>query len=907
MHLCWCVTGLFSCSEEATRQLVSEGAIESVVALTSHTDSIDIVGAAASLLLSIASDAPRLRPYLGRAGAVEYFIHRSDELITSDGSSLHKYRVIDALCQCCRDANNRIKVREQGGLSVLTELLSNHKLTNIHDRIISALVCFLYDDASIAVLLQTPLVPTLVLHLYRVAGITKKPNFIGQDSFDVCESLRTDATETADADQEHADDAYVCCNDVKSASDEPTSFSLDNEAKQNSDAVEFGIEEHSSDSFMCEPSAVGTSVLKTDQVNADNCQGSLEFELPPAVDEPDVSEPGAVDLCARTPRYSINSPTYKAVSAWRMELAADGDEDSSHDRHSPRNIWEGARLYADTFSALPPSCPVSVSPPRSPGSCSDGLCSVQSWSSSLCDSSPQKSPAVSPAWSLDLSGSGMYSPFSNSSYVCLDGACSPLSLSDVDDAHQVSLTRYECSDIRLDSAADSRKFDSQPFRTHDISVTEEHSKSMEISEFVGSMSDIGQQSDNAGSLSVVIDGDDNGDSVSVVQISSNSAAEEESKEQCSDDEFDAKAFQRRRQDERRFSRLLDIAKSMYASVETKPVLQAQQTKKRRRSSSSSSSNTSPSVTVRHKFQCHDMSPRTCITETPGTNDPLDLAAKDLPNSSTTVDALSLTEAPQCLQTADDANEISSDTESRASDDTSSSSLCHQNISQITERNILTLLSRISHSPETVAHVMNAGTICGLLDYALLVSHPLPAAGRTLLRLSHSHHGFQRALLCLFPLHAVWRTEPDSLSDVSLPLSDNSCSDRHGKYLCISCDADSCVDDVAPIPETQSFKQEVNSSSEVTDVIGEKGNPSLGTQTHCSSFRSTKEERVQEWFVSELCDNIIANLSSIAISGYGQGVVSHLLLRGSHCQRERCIISLCFLCRFVFMCYFSLAY
>jgi len=83
--------------------------------------------------------------------------------------------------------------------------------------------------------------------------------------------------------------------------------------------------------------------------------------------------------------------------------------------------------------------------------------------------------------------------------------------------------------------------------------------------------------------------------------------------------------------------------------------------------------------------------------------------------------------------------IHSDTESVASDDISACSIHRQNVSRVTERNILTLLTRISHSPETVAHVMNAGTICGLLDYAVLASDLLPAAGRTLLRLSHSCH------------------------------------------------------------------------------------------------------------------------------------------------------------------------
>jgi len=433
------------------------------------------------------------------------------------------------------------------------------------------------------------------------------------------------------------------------------------------------------------------------------------------------------------------------------------------------------------------------------------------------------------------------------------------------------------------------------------------------------VSDIGQQNDNAGSsgnFSLSVDDNEYDDDVSVVPSKSNSAVEE-FKEQCSDDEFDAESFQRRRQDERRFSRLLDIAKSMYASVETKPVPQAPQTKKRLRSSSSG--NASPSVTARQKFQCRDASVETCVAETPRSSDPVDLPAKDLRNVTTAKDDCSFTEASQCLQTADDTNagETGSDTESVASDNTSSCSAHHRNISRVTERNILTLLSRISHSPETVAHVMNAGTICGLLDYAMLASDPLPAAGKTLLRLSRSHHGFQRALLCLFPLHAVWRNEPDCISSVPPPLSDKDSTGHHGSDLCTSCfpQADSCVgldsvDYIASSREAQSGEPAINSSTELTESISEREKKcswSLNMQTNCTTVRSAKAERVQQCVASKLCDEIIANLSTIAISGYGQGVVSHLLLRGSRCQRERCVISLCFLCRFVFVCDFSLYY
>jgi len=879
--------------EEATRQLVSEGALESIVALTTQNDSHDIVSAAESLLLSIASDAPSLRPYLGRAGAVEYFIHQLEVVVTSDGMSLHKYRITNALCHCCRDANNRIRIREQGGLSVLTDLLRNSKLTNIHDRIISALVCFIYDDASIAVLLQTCLVSTLVSHLYRVAGVTNKLDFVGLDSFDVCESLQTDQTATT----EDLDDALVCCNDMKSVDDQPTSFPPDMDAVSG-----------------CEPSsAEDTSVLTTDELNTENSRCMQQFALRFTDDAPVISEPNAVDVCARTPRYSIDSPTYKAVSAWRMELAVDEVEDGVHDRCGPRNIWEGARLYADSFSALSPLHSGSVSPARSLSSCSDGLCSVQSWTSSLCDSSLQRSPVVSPAWSLDSSGSGKYSPFSNSSYVYLDGACSPSSLCDADEAQAMSLARGDCSDDNFSAAIESHTFDKQHRKPHQFSGPEAHSKSnvsvhlnesAVVTELVTDMSNCGQENGNAAtsgecfsSIHIIV-GDNNDSNASAAVGKSEAAVEEEINEQCSDEEFDVESFQRRRQDERRFSRLLDMAETMYASIETKPVSQLQKTRKRRHSSGS---NTNLSVSARQKFQCCDVSPKICMTEARGTSDLVTSVAKDLRNSSTAIDTDDCAKTPQCLQIVGDSNcgDINFDKDSNASGDTSTCSLDNRNKSRVTERNILMLLSRISHSPETIAHVMNAGTICGLFDYVLFASNPLPAASRTLLRLSYSHHGFQRAILCMFPTHTVWRMERDWLisSKVSSPLS-NTSGISCGRQTNLHVDADS-VDPISESGKSQSCMQKINGSSETTEIIS-KSKKEFASSTHddSSGVISVEGEKERECVLSKLCDEIIGNLSAVAISGYGQGVVSHLLLRGTDTQRQRCIISLCFLCRFV---------
>jgi len=926
-----CAIILFSCSEEATRQLVSEAALESLVALTSRTDSSDVVSAASILLLSVASNAPSLRPYLGRSGAVEYFIRCLKELATSERTLPHKFSTVDALCHCCRDANNRIKIREEGGLSVLTDLLSNSQLASIHQRIISALVCFIYDDASITILLQNRLIPTLISHLYRLAGIDYESGFLGLDSsFDVCESLKMDLIETADNSLERFDNASVCCNDLKSADEELTGFSAETEFNQSdllNSSLGFSIETDNPDAAAAEEplSAADTTLLESDKSDVVNNKGTQEFDLLSTFDEPTVSEANAGEICVKTSRYSINSPTYKAVSAWRMEMTADEDEDDAHDRHSPRNIWEGARHYAENLPAHLPSRSGSVSPARSPSSRSEGLRNVQSWSSSLCDVTPRTSPSVSPAWSLDSSGSGIYSPFSNSSYIYPDGACSPSSHCGSDDCQPVSLSRCDSANNQLQSVPEIGVRDNQHVvcsllsQTHSLSERESaveesqsestanvriHQNTVDIGStgspaLAAVMLDNGQQKDTVGGssseFSARVDEADGKQPVTLF------VAERDLEEHYSDEEFDIESFRRKRHDERKFSRLLDIAKSMYASIETEQsIVHPQQTKKRRRNSSG---NTSPSASAREKIQCSVTSSKTenvlYVTDTTCSNN--SETALQSENSSSKSDSDSRADAAQCPDVADDSKSGSanSDTESKAS--SHGIIACQSKVSQVTERNIMTLLARVSHFPETVAHVMNAGTICGLLNYVLLTGNPLPAAGRTLLRLSRSHHGFQRAVLCLFPVQAAWRLEPDwsACRVISAPPSDSGCTHQ-------GIDSDCCIDteSVASSKDVQLCQQEGNCSSENAENVSSDKKSShcsfaLNAEVERCIVRSSKAVRVQKCATSKLCDEILANLSTVAVSGYGQGVVSHLLLRGTQHHRERCIISLFFLCRFVF--------
>jgi len=884
-----------SCSEEATRQLVSEAALESLVAMATHTDSTDTVNTASYLLLSVASNAPSLRQYLGRSGAIEYFVHNLEEEVTCDGTLTHKYHMLNALCQCCRDANNRIKIREQGGLSVLTNVLSDDQLTRIHDRVISALVCFIYDDASITVL-QSLLVPTLISHLYRVSGIVKKSDFTGLDChFKIIDSLRTDLTEISHSDLDYLDDADISGDDRSRSFPADTEIIKDNDLANcaGSSAVSTGNDNR--DDIVEKPS-FATDALQSDELNIDRSKGALEL-----VDEPIDTETNTVEVGVKTHRYSMNSPTYKAVSAWRMEL--DEDRDSSCDRRSPRNIWEGARMYAENISTLSPppaSRAGSVSPARSLGSCSDSLCNVRSWSLSLCESSPRKSPSLSPTWSLDSSSSGVYSPYSNSSYVYPCGSCSPSSFSDVGEESPPVFSTHDCSDRQFEATAEISMSDdhhvecSSCLPTRYLSggedaVEKAHSDVnmskidtddciLDLPAYTTVLSDVTIQNDDVGrsvefSLSIA-ESDHN---EPVAEIKSGDANEDELREGCSDDEFDIESFQRERQAERKFSRLIDIAQSMYACVETEGVSRPRQTRKRRRSSSS----TGQAASTRQKTESTTVSGKTenIFSTTDGTGNVGDLqTASD--------------DSAQCRLVSDDTStgEVNSDSESDVS---STCDLHHRNISRVTEQNILTLLSRFSHSPESIAYVMNAGTICGLLDYALLASSPLPAAGRTLLRLSRSHHGFQRAVICLFPLQVAWRMEQDWRACRNEASESGGVDSQHFSHCASTVHSSNCSCQLA------------NSSSLTRPEFISKNKPidrcdcALSIQEESSIVKADCVKQVEERFVPKLCNEIIANLSTIAISAYGQGVVAHLLLRGSQRQRERCVISLCFLCRFVF--------
>ncbi|XP_038140550.1 armadillo repeat-containing protein 5 [Cyprinodon tularosa] len=103
-----------------------------------------------------------LRPFVGSLGVIQKFT----EEIKKD--PLKSGVFLKALCWCCKEAVNRAKVKESGGLEVLMNFLSSHQNHPLSKFIILACVDFVFDESAMEQLAELGLVPVLVALLVKL-------------------------------------------------------------------------------------------------------------------------------------------------------------------------------------------------------------------------------------------------------------------------------------------------------------------------------------------------------------------------------------------------------------------------------------------------------------------------------------------------------------------------------------------------------------------------------------------------------------------------------------------------------------------------------------------------------------------------------------------------------------------
>ncbi|XP_053327721.1 armadillo repeat-containing protein 5 isoform X2 [Spea bombifrons] len=107
-----------------------------------------------------------LRPMLGNAGTVQLLIQ---EARVQRSAPTRCLPVLKALCLCCREALNRRRLRELGGLELMLDFLRDHQYRSVHSRIIAALLHFCHDTAALTLLGSGGLAALLAQRLEELA------------------------------------------------------------------------------------------------------------------------------------------------------------------------------------------------------------------------------------------------------------------------------------------------------------------------------------------------------------------------------------------------------------------------------------------------------------------------------------------------------------------------------------------------------------------------------------------------------------------------------------------------------------------------------------------------------------------------------------------------------------------
>ena len=337
-HICHLLCRI---TEEHCRQLAGGDFATSLLQLATHSDS-NICQSAVSMILTLVK-YELLRPPFGAAGAITFFLDRAQDAGTTPSQRLS---YINALCLCCRESVNRIRLRDTGTLVRMLEWLSESDLGPIHNRIVSSLVCFLYDDAGMSIMLKNSVVPTLVRHLRKCASIPDKSDVTADHS----------ARDPKDKGDLKEEEPLI----IPASAEDPLQLDVS-------------------------PSA-GTG--NQEAMAEDGCETD-DVKLKVSVESAAVAEcdPGAEEVqdtaSKRGPiKYSIDSPTYK-------EMMESHHRDDDEYQSGPRNIME-AQNYSCGQSS-----PEKLSPYQSPHH--GGSYSPLSVSSYLAsDWSPEVSPASSP-------------------------------------------------------------------------------------------------------------------------------------------------------------------------------------------------------------------------------------------------------------------------------------------------------------------------------------------------------------------------------------------------------------------------------------------------------------------------------------------------------------------------------
>ncbi|KAL4658378.1 armadillo repeat-containing protein 5 [Arapaima gigas] len=150
------------CGIECAREVVRTGVLTQLGQLALGGTKEPLAELALKILANLCSQGS-LRPLIGSVGAIPKFVEEVKNDPTRSGLFFR------ALCLCCKEAVNRVKVKESGGLEVLIGSLTSCQSHPFARLALLAFVDFVYDEAALEQLQGLGLVSLLVARLVALA------------------------------------------------------------------------------------------------------------------------------------------------------------------------------------------------------------------------------------------------------------------------------------------------------------------------------------------------------------------------------------------------------------------------------------------------------------------------------------------------------------------------------------------------------------------------------------------------------------------------------------------------------------------------------------------------------------------------------------------------------------------
>uniref|UniRef100_A0A3P9P1E8 Armadillo repeat containing 5 n=1 Tax=Poecilia reticulata TaxID=8081 RepID=A0A3P9P1E8_POERE len=150
------------CGVECAREVSRSGVLSQLGVMATGESGEHFEELALKTLANVCSQGC-LRPLVGSLGVIQRFT----EEVKKD--PLRSGVFLKALCLCCKEAVNRAKVKENGGLEVLMTFLLSHQNHPLSRFAILACVDFVFDESAMEQLQELGLVPVLVARLAKLA------------------------------------------------------------------------------------------------------------------------------------------------------------------------------------------------------------------------------------------------------------------------------------------------------------------------------------------------------------------------------------------------------------------------------------------------------------------------------------------------------------------------------------------------------------------------------------------------------------------------------------------------------------------------------------------------------------------------------------------------------------------